>query len=240
MSNSSTRHSICIVHKIKLVRDSIAGILAREADLKVIGDYADEREIMGCVPPRHPDVILLDITRAGVADNIAAVARACPLSRIVVWGVAVEEEAVAHCAGSGVSGYITCDDDETQWVQAVRGAIKGEISNPRIAGILNRYVAKRMMEWEQTKKVRLFPRDARPQPKQEPGQLTVREEDVLKLIDRGLSNKEIARELNVELSTIKNHVHSILNKLQVSRRIMAAAEYRALNIDALKVEMLKN
>lgn len=57
--------------------------------------------------------------------------------------------------------------------------------------------------------------------------LTNREREVIQLIDQGLSNKEIAQALNLELSTVKNHVHSILNKYRVSRRSQAAEHYRA-------------
>ena len=60
-------------------------------------------------------------------------------------------------------------------------------------------------------------------------ELSAREIDIVKLIEKGLSDKEIARQLNVDLSSVKNHVHQILDKFRVNRRIMAAAKYRTLS-----------
>lgn len=111
---------------------------------------------------------------------------------------------------AGVSGYVTRDGSYDELLETIRSVANGElICTPRVAGMLLRRVTKAV--W-----------DAGP----DFGRLTARERQTVRLIDRGLSNKEIACRLNIELSTVKNHVHHILEKSSTRRRGAAAAHLR--------------
>ncbi|HEX7241600.1 MAG TPA: response regulator transcription factor, partial [Longimicrobiaceae bacterium] len=118
------------------------------------------------------------------------------------------EDVVLACAEAGVSGYVSRGASLDDLVGALRSVARGElVCSPHIAGSLFRRVAALSER-----------REASPA-----AVLTPREREILGLIDQGLSNKEISRRLRIELSTVKNHVHNLLEKLQVSRRGAAAA-----------------
>jgi DNA-binding NarL/FixJ family response regulator len=119
-----------------------------------------------------------------------------------------EREGVA-CAEAGVAGYVARDASIQDLVAAVTSAARGEVvCPPSIAASLMRELARR----------------AAGLPAMGTGaRLTPRERQVIELIDRGLSNKEIARTLHIALSTVKNHVHNILEKCQVGRRMEAVS-----------------
>jgi DNA-binding NarL/FixJ family response regulator len=135
--------------------------------------------------------------------------RATPEAKIIALGVEDDEDIVLACAEAGVSGFVPPEgtlDDLLATVESVR---RGEIlCSPRTAGVLLRRVASlagnRDSAWIELR-------------------LTRRELQIVQLIDEGCSNKEIARLLTISLATVKNHVHNILEKLDVTRRSEAAA-----------------
>jgi two-component system, NarL family, nitrate/nitrite response regulator NarL len=115
-------------------------------------------------------------------------------------------------AEAGIAGYVTRDGSVDDLIRAVRCAARHEIHcAPEIAAALLERVHV------------LAARGAHDTPI---GSLTTREHEIAELLEAGLSNKQIAAELQIELATVKNHVHSILAKLQVTRRIDAAAHMR--------------
>jgi DNA-binding NarL/FixJ family response regulator len=116
------------------------------------------------------------------------------------------------CAEAGVSGLLTANASLTDLVASIHGAGEGELHcSPKLAGALLRRVTALA--------------SGRPL-NGAASALTTRELEVVRLIDRGLSNKQIALELEIELSTVKHHVHHILEKLEVARRGEAVARLR--------------
>jgi two-component system, NarL family, nitrate/nitrite response regulator NarL len=140
-------------------------------------------------------------------STVRTLAAQVPQVRVVALGVPETDGHVLACIEAGVAGYVPRDGSLETLVATLMGVDRGEVlCSPRIIGSLFRRVAELA---------------AQPQPPLE--RLTVRELEILELIDQGLTNKEIARRLCIELSTVKNHVHNILEKLQVRRRADAAA-----------------
>ena len=132
--------------------------------------------------------------------------------KVVAFSVAETEDEVCECAEAGIAGYVPRNGSKEDLIAAVENAVRGEVlCSPRVAASLFRRLAARVQT------TRLRPPEAA---------LTSREQDIIALIDRGLSNKEIARQLKISLPTVKNHVHNILEKLQVRRRGAAAALLR--------------
>ena len=118
-----------------------------------------------------------------------------------------------HTAGQAeIAGYVARNGSKEDLIAAVENAVRGEVlCSPRVAASLFRCLAARLQTTRQRP-----PEVA----------LTSREQDIIALVDRGLSNKEIARQLKIGLPTVKNHVHNILEKLPVGRRGVAAALLR--------------
>jgi DNA-binding NarL/FixJ family response regulator len=154
-----------------------------------------------------PDIALLDIAMPDGTLTVRALADSAPGVRVVALGVPENDGPVLACAEAGVAGFVPRDGSLEDLVETLKRVVRGEVlCSPRIIGSLFRRVAELA---------------AHPLPPV--GRLTQRELEILGLIDQKLSNKEIARRLTIELSTVKNHVHSILKKLQVRRRADAAA-----------------
>jgi DNA-binding NarL/FixJ family response regulator len=158
----------------------------------------------------EPDLVLVD---AGLREVIPGLARIGP-APVLALGVADSEREVLSCAEAGATGYVFGDATLAELLATMQSVTSGEMPcSPRIAASLIHRVA-----------VLAAGHSARPAT-----ELTPREVEIVKLVDAGLSNKEIGRRLSIELSTVKNHVHSILEKLGAHRRGEAAARFRHLS-----------
>jgi two-component system, NarL family, nitrate/nitrite response regulator NarL len=197
---------IAIVVDIRLYREGLAQALAREG-IEVVATAADGSAGVACVASAQPDIALLDMAMLDSISTVRTLVAQAPQVRVVALGVPETDGHVLACIEAGVAGYVPRDGSLETLVDILMGVDRGEVlCSPRIIGSLFRRVAELA---------------AQPQPPLE--RLTVRELEILELIDQGLTNKEIARRLCIELSTVKNHVHNILEKLQVRRRADAAA-----------------
>jgi DNA-binding NarL/FixJ family response regulator len=155
----------------------------------------------------NPDIILLDTAVSDSLATVLALLQAAPTSRVIALPVTETDVEIIAFAEAGVSGYVTRDGSFEDLVATIRSVASGAlVCSPCVAALLLRQVARAA--------VGVGP---------DPRRLTSRELQVVELIDQGLSNKEIACRLNVEVSTVKNHVHHILEKLSATGRGQAAA-----------------
>ncbi|MEX3636124.1 LuxR C-terminal-related transcriptional regulator [Paraburkholderia sp. BR14320] len=203
---------ILLVSLVRLLREGLATILAQHPAFHDVCAVADADAALAALGRFHPTLVLLDI--AGEDGLVAGrrIASAAPSLHILGFAARAREHDVLAYARSGVSGFVSCDASNEDLVDAIGRAARGELlCPPKVAGILFRHLA------TQTRIADAHPRHA---------PLTDRERQIVHCIDQGYSNKEIARHLGIELSTVKNHVHSILDKLQVARRGEAAARMR--------------
>jgi two-component system nitrate/nitrite response regulator NarL len=158
------------------------------------------------------DVVLVDTGMTGGTEAVRELTAAAPEVKLVALAVREVEAEVIAVAEAGASAYVTPDASVEDLASVVNSVERGEVlCSPLMAAGLFRRVA-------------ALARDRGLDPIEE--KLTARELDVLRLIEEGRSNKEIAAELSIELPTVKNHVHSILEKLHVNRRSEAAARAR--------------
>jgi two-component system, NarL family, nitrate/nitrite response regulator NarL len=209
-SASSTRGltygpmKILVVAEIRLYRDGIAEALRALPDVAEVFTAANGTLALAAARQSPCDVVLLDMATAAAIHTAVAVIAAHPDVRLLALGVREDGPDVVACAESGVSGYISRDASFDDLVAAIRAAMRGEAScSGKVAAGLIRHIAAHAREYRGTNGV---------------DQLTRREYDVLRLIEADMSNKQIARALGIELSTVKNHVHSVLTKLGVSGR----------------------
>jgi two-component system nitrate/nitrite response regulator NarL len=201
--------TVLVVCDVRIYREGLADSLSRVDQVDVVGAAGDVEEATRWTEQTAPEVILLDMAMPDSINAIGEIVEAAPGCHIVALSVPETERAVIACAEAGVAGYVTRDASIQDLCAAVASAARGEVMcSPRIAASL----------------VREFARRAAGRPPTGAGpRLTPREGQVIDLIDRGLSNKEIARALHIAPSTVKNHVHNILEKCQVHRRLDAVS-----------------
>jgi DNA-binding NarL/FixJ family response regulator len=200
---------LLVVDDTRLTREGLAHVLEAEPWVAAVETAAGAEAALHHVAGFSPDVVLVHMATTGGVDIVGAVVAAAPDAI----GASEHEDEVIACAEAGVSGYLTRAGSLADLHAMVKGAARGEsLFSPRVAATLLRRVTSLAAErrsWIG------------------PARLTARELEILGLIDQGLSNKEIAQGLSIEVRTVKNHVHSILDKLQVRRRGEAAARMRA-------------
>lgn len=201
----------CLCSGVGLYREGLVESLRGYEQIDVVGAFGDGRETLSQLSALRPQVILLDSTLDDSRGLLREIAREIPGSRTVA--LALAESEIVDWAEAGAWSYVTRDASIPELVEAAESAVRGEVRlSPRVAGSLFRRVSRLASE------VRVAPAH---------DQLTAREREIVGLIDEGLSNKEIAARLFIELATVKNHVHNILEKLNVARRGEAAAKVRA-------------
>jgi two-component system nitrate/nitrite response regulator NarL len=195
---------VLIVGGIRLYREGLAQMLGRRSGLAVVSVKSNQGEAAADLEELKPDVVLIDLAAAGSHSTVQEVRRLAPGVPVVALGVAELEGDVLACAEAGVAGYVTREGSVEDLVAAVESAARGELRcSPWIAGSLLRRVA-------------TLAAGRQPSPPQ--AHLTTRESEIVRLIEQDLSNKQIAARLGIEVATVKNHVHNLLEKLQVHRR----------------------
>jgi two-component system nitrate/nitrite response regulator NarL len=203
--------SVLIVSEIRLHREGLAELLARRDSLRVIGTAAraDEAVLKAC--ELNPEVIVLDQALPESLPFCRTLGEVRPDIRVVALGVPDSEESMLAFAEAGIAGYVPREGSLQDLVHAIQLAARGELQcSPQLAGRIIRRLAWRAAAGSD------LPRSP----------LTSRESEIVRLIDLGLSNKEIAVQLGIEVATVKNHVHNLLEKLRVHRRGEAAARLR--------------
>jgi two-component system, NarL family, nitrate/nitrite response regulator NarL len=205
---------VYVVSGVRLYREGLCESLERREGVEVIGAAADVAA--GAVAIRRlaspPDVVLLDIGEPARVEAARQLLDVLPASRVLAISVPDNELDVIACAETGVSGFLTIESSIDDLVAALESAGRGDLlCSPAMAAALLRRVSAL----------------ARGRESSDPAEaLTLRELEIVRLIDEGHSNKQIAQRLCIELSTVKNHVHHILGKLGVQRRSEAAARVR--------------
>lgn len=207
---------VLIISDIRLYLDGLAEIIGQHEDIEIAGTCEILDEALSVVSKLSPNVVLLDMAMHNSITAIRAVKRFDSSIKVVALGVPEVDREIIACAEAGISNYVTRHESISELIQAIQDAVNGELRcPPKIAASLLHQVGalsadKSILE--------------------EPGRLTPREMEIAHLIDLGLSNKEIATKLFIEVSTVKNHVHNLLEKLNVRRRGEAAARLRPLMI----------
>lgn len=210
---SDSAISVCLCSGVRLYREGVAESLSRYRQVDVVGVLGDGGDALPRLRELRPRVILLDITFPGSKELLRAIVREVPDSSTVALALGETESEIVDWAEAGVSGYVTRDASVVELVAVIERVCEGEVlCSPKVAGSLFRRVS-------------ALAADGRVAPAR--AVLTARERQVVELIDEGLSNKEIAARLFIELATVKNHVHNSLAKLNVARRGEAAARIRA-------------
>ena len=202
---------VAIVSEIRLYRDGLAQMLAGDDRFQVVGTITSREEgLLGIVRSR-PDVALIDLAALDGPALVEELLLRAPRVKVLALSVSEAEADIIPLAEAGVAGFVTRDAALDELLATMESAARGEaLCSPRTIALLLRRVAVLSGERRHVTATNL----------------TSRERQVLDLVDQGLSNKEIAHQLTIQVATVKNHVHNILDKLHVSRRGEAVAVLR--------------
>jgi len=196
---------VLIVDDEPVYREGLCRILEAEEDLEVVARSSNYEEARRIAEELSPDVVIIGVSISGLRDveTISRIKAACPDAAILVVGSAISGSLLLACLRAGVAGYLPKKTDLREMVSAVRSLHAGEV-------VLEKESVSKMLEeikrGEEAGKILL---------------LKNREVDVLKIVARGGSNKDIAQELGISVRTVQTHLANIFAKLGVDTRTEA-------------------
>lgn len=196
---------VLIADDHSLVREGLRKLLELDPDIQIITEVGDGQGAINIARRERPDVILMDVNMPGTDGIVATrvIKKELPLTHVVALTI-YEDEEVIEMVRAGVSAYVLKDVAGSELVDTIHKVMQGEIViHPRVAN-------------------RLVKELARSDHKKEDVRLTKREKDVLVLLVKGNSNKEMADAMFISEKTVKNHLTSIFRKLGVKDRTQAA------------------
>jgi two-component system, NarL family, nitrate/nitrite response regulator NarL len=214
---------VLVATEIRLYREGVAASLRAVPGIQSVTTAASGTAAVAQVRQAPCDVVLLDMSLGDCAAAVRALHTARVGLRVVALGMPEDGPEIIACAEAGIAGYISRDASLAEVAEALRCAMRGE-------AICTATVAARL--------IRHIELQARSRTDSTASHLTRRERDVLTLLQGGMTNKEIGKALDLQLSTVKNHVHQVLAKLGIAgreevlqpvtaaRRIGAAVEAR--------------
>jgi two-component system, NarL family, nitrate/nitrite response regulator NarL len=205
---------VFVVAEVRLYEQGLAQAFERDERFIVAGTASSADE--GIARMRRldpsPDVAVVDLSGPGCPAAVMAMRDGVPELKVIALGIRELESEVIPLVEAGADGFVTPKASLDELMETVESVARGEaLCSPRMTAALLRHVSRLARER---------------QPAHAVSSLTARESEIAGLIDEGLSNKEIAQRLRIELPTVKNHVHNLLEKLGVRRRGEAAAAWR--------------
>jgi two-component system nitrate/nitrite response regulator NarL len=202
---------VLIVSHVHVLREALVDAFRGEDNLKAYGAFSRD-SVAAVIAEFPPSLVVVDSSHPEGASLVAAIRASIPKLHVIVIATRERDEEFLAWADVGISGYLGPDTSTRDLVTIVRRAEAGEVvCPPRLTALLlNRFASR---SEERTTRAGIYA-------------LTAREREIAELLAAGMSNKLIARRLQVALPTVKNHVHSILDKWDVRSRGEAAARYR--------------
>ena len=213
--NSMRPIRILLVNEIRLMGNVIAATLEDEPDIRVVARVTSMEEALKVVQEKEVDVALVStrLPDQGALKLTGAITELAPETKVLALGLTEEKRRVLRYVEAGATGYILKDDSLDDMIETIRAAQKGKVFvSPEIAAAMVERISDLAQMFSDVENSVTDDAD-----------LTSRELEVLQLIGQDMTNQEIAEHLVIQVGTVKNHVHSILEKLNVSSRGEAAA-----------------
>lgn len=200
MEACSNPPAVLVVSDVVLYREGLGTSLARDGRLFVCG-LAGSANVLPAIPQTRPAAILLDGAINGYLPLARRIRTAAPGLRIVGFGISGGADQMVNCAEFGLAAFVGSGGSLDELVESVGAALRGELDcSPQVSALMCERLARLAAGTQRS------------------AALTRREQEIAVLVGQGLSNKEIAIDLSIGPATVKNHVHSILEKLSVRRR----------------------
>ncbi len=209
MSATVERVAVFLLAQNRLLREALTRILDKKSDIRVAGGCAFCPLALEQIIGAGPDVLVMDsfTTAASQLNFVQELHRAAPLLKVIMIGMEADEQTFLQSVREGALGYVLRDASALEVVAAVRAVASGQaVCPPELCGALFRYVARQRSQLPSFHiKLNLG--------------LTTREQQLVLLIGRGLTNKEIANHLQLAEQTVRNHVHRMLRKVGANDRL---------------------
>ncbi len=202
---------VLVVDDHALFRRGLEMVLAQEPDIDVVGEAEDGAEAVEKAVETTPDIVLMDVRmpKRGGIDACTAIKDAVPSSKIIMLTISDEEVDLYDAIKAGAMGYLLKEISIEEVASAIRAVHGGQsLISPSMASKLLNEFASMIKRGDERQQV--------PAPR-----LTDREMEVLRLVAKGLNNRDIAKQLFISENTVKNHIRNILEKLQLHSRMEA-------------------
>jgi two-component system NarL family response regulator len=202
---------VLVVDDHALFRRGLQMVLEQETDIEVVGEAGDGAEAVERAADAMPDIVLMDVRmpKRGGIDACTAIKDAVPSAKIIMLTISDEEADLYDAIKAGASGYLLKEISIEEVAAAIRAVNEGQsLISPSMASKLLTEFASMIKRTDDRQQV--------PTPR-----LTDREMEVLKLVAKGLNNRDIAKQLFISENTVKNHIRNILEKLQLHSRMEA-------------------
>lgn len=207
---------VLLVDDHLVFRKGVLSILKSSPDIEVVGEASDGLEAQKLARDLRPDIILMDINMPG-CDGIEATARILaenPSQKVVMLTVADNDQSLFEAIKSGAAGYLLKNLGSAELIEALKAVAGGEARlSPSLASRVLREFARLSAAVKPA---------GEPEPEHRT-QLSNREKEVLQLVSRGKTYREVAEELFIAENTVKNHMRNILEKLHLANRTQAVA-----------------
>jgi len=204
--------NIIVLTPVRLFGDGLGACLSNRAGMHVVAVLNDLESLRAHLTTSVADVVLVDVTQGINLFDVRAIAAQWPHVALVALGLQEHRQEVIRCGRAGFAGYVSRDASIDALCHTLSEIVAGRLPcPPEISGGLLRALFRTNEPAEET------PLDLA---------LTRRESEVLELVGRGLSNKEIGGELCLSVATVKHHVHHVLEKLKLPRRAQAMRKVR--------------
>ncbi|MEO6206281.1 MAG: response regulator transcription factor [Mycobacteriales bacterium] len=203
---------VLVVDDHALFRRGLQMVLEQEPDIEVVGEAGDGAEAVAQAAETLPDIVLMDVRmpKGGGIDSCAAVHEAVPSAKIIMLTISDEEADLYDAIKAGAMGYLLKEISIEEVAGAIRAVHGGQsLISPSMASKLLTEFAAMVKKSDDRAALPATPR------------LTPREMEVLKLVAKGLNNRDIAKELFISENTVKNHIRNILERLQLHSRMEA-------------------
>jgi two-component system NarL family response regulator len=211
---------IFIVDDLLLLREGLVSLLAEQKDIIVVGSAASGSKALERIKELRPAVALIDVGMPG-KDGITVtqtLRREAPEVKVIILGMPDLTDEIMRCIEVGAAGYVLKEASFDYLLETIRAVFQGEsFCSPRVAASLFSRIAELTSEH-----ISEMPPSSI--------KLTPRELEIINEIAQGLSNKEIAQRLSIEPQTVKNHIHNILDKLQLHNRLQTVHYARERNL----------